>query len=237
LEKKKLLHPLILLIFLNISPTVSSQNCGQKANSCAVSSGEDALSKDIQFLHDSSLQKVEKLLKDAEFQSIVSEMKTKSVSPSHSVNISETSKTHAPYFSDFLASKPPSSYVFVSFSMGEKSLLSLAIEAKRYNVSLVLRGFKEGSYTKTAKALQRVIQKTGQGFIIDPELFTLFNVTAVPTFIVSKPVPLFATERVQTPLHDRLQGHVSLRYVLELFAKEGDLKNDAEILLEKGSGL
>lgn len=179
-----MLHSLIFLTFFSVSHAVSSQNCGQKANSCTVSSGEDLASNDVQFLHDSSVQKVEKLLKDKEFKSIVSEMKTKSVSPSHSVNISETSQTHAPDFSSMVSSNSPSFYVFVSFSMGEKALLSLAIEAKRYSVSLVLRGFKEGSYIKTAKARQRVIQKTGEGVIIDPELFTLFNVTAVPTFVV-----------------------------------------------------
>ncbi len=127
-------------------------------------------------------------------------------------------------------------YIFVSFSLGEKALLNLAKEAKVYNAILVLRGFVEGSYAKTAKALQKIIQQTGQGFLIDPELFPLFSIQAVPTFILSKPFRLNAQERVQTPLHDRLQGHVSISYILESFAKEGDLYEEAQLLLRKGQG-
>ena len=54
-------------------------------------------------------------------------------------------------------------YIFVSFSLGEKALLNLAREAKQFDAILVLRGFKEGSYRKTAQALQEIITKTGQG--------------------------------------------------------------------------
>ena len=125
-------------------------------------------------------------------------------------------------------------YLFVSFSLGEKALLNLAQEAKRWNATLVLRGFIEGSYAKTAKALQNIIIKTGQGFIIDPELFSLFAVTAVPTYVLSYPFQLNAVERTQTPLHDRIRGHVSIHYALEQFAKSGDLKEEANSLLEKG---
>jgi type-F conjugative transfer system pilin assembly protein TrbC len=118
--------------------------------------------------------------------------------------------------------------------MGEKALLNLAHEAKRFNATLVLRGFKDGSYVKTAQALQNIITKTGQGAIVDPELFTLFNVTAVPTYVLAKPFTIIAAERTQTPIHDKLQGHVSLNYVLEQFAKEGDFKDEARTLLNRG---
>ncbi|MBX9786234.1 MAG: type-F conjugative transfer system pilin assembly protein TrbC, partial [Alphaproteobacteria bacterium] len=136
--------------------------------------------------------------------------------------------------------------LFVSFSMGEKALLNLAHEAKIYGTTLVLRGFKDNSYAQTVKALQKIIQETGQGFIIDQELFSLFSVTAVPTYVLSRPFQLqtlelqtpesktfesHVSERNQTPIHDRLQGHVSFQYALEAFAKEGDLQNEAQSLL------
>ncbi len=127
-------------------------------------------------------------------------------------------------------------YLFVSFSLGEKALLNLAKEAKRYGATLVLRGFVEGSYTKTIRALQKIIQRTGEGFLIDPDLFTLFSIRVVPTFILTKPFQLHAKERTQTPLHDRLQGHVSLSYALETFTQKGDLKLEAQELLRKGQG-
>ena len=133
-------------------------------------------------------------------------------------------------------------YIFVSLSMGEKALLNLAQEAKAYGATLVLRGFIEGSYAKTVQALQNIISKlalgrqtrgTGQGFIIDPELFSLFDITAVPTYVLAKPFQLAAQTRSQTPLHDRLMGHVSATYALESFAQSGDLTEEARVLLDK----
>jgi len=125
-------------------------------------------------------------------------------------------------------------YIFVSFSMGEKALLNLAQSAKPYGATLVLRGFIDGSYAKTVQALQDIIIKSGQGFIIDPELFSLFSVTAVPTYVLAKPFQPHAQMRIQSPLHDRLQGHVSLSYALETFAQSGDLWEEAQALLNKG---
>ena len=58
--------------------------------------------------------------------------------------------------------------------------------------------------------------------------------TAVPTYVLAKPFNVIAAERVQTPMHDKLQGHVSTRYALETFAKEGDLKDEAQDLLTRG---
>lgn len=130
--------------------------------------------------------------------------------------------------------RPGTLYIFVSLSLGEKALLNLAQEAKAYGAILVLRGFIEGSYAKTAKALHKIILKTGQGFLIDPELFSLFNVKTVPAYILPKPFQLHAHERIQTPLHDRIQGHVSIHYALEQFAKEGDLREEAHALLKQG---
>jgi len=134
---------------------------------------------------------------------------------------------------DGMESTFPILLIFVSFSLGEKALLNLAQEAKHTNASLVLRGFKDGSYLKTAKALEKIITKTGIGFTVDPELFALFNISVVPTYVLSKPFPPHATERNQTPLHDRLMGHVSVKYVLETFAKEGSLKNEVKALLQE----
>jgi len=180
----------------------------------------EAFAKEIQKLEEESTQKVDELLKNEDFQAFVSELNS---------NIPGFLRTQP--FSQ--KSDHGDLYIFVSFPMAEKGLLNLAIDAKRYGATLVLRGFIDGSYGQTVKALQKVIQKADQGFIIDPELFTLFNITVVPTFILAKPFQLSALERTQTPLHDRLQGHVSIQYVLEAFAKEGSLTEEAKALLAK----
>ena len=177
------------------------------------SSFDKALSKekDLIKLQAESVRQVDELLKNEEFQDLISDLNSKIPDPSKILPPSQKSN-----LGDL--------YIFVSFSLGEKALENLAREAWKYGATLVLRGFIGGSHQKTVKALQKIITTTGQGFIIDPELFDLFSVTAVPTYILAKPFSLTATERTQTPLHDRLQGHVSIRYALETFAnpREGD---------------
>lgn len=178
--------------------------------------------KGVEDLRQESLEKIEFLQKDAAFQEIVK------VLENHSLNAQNTAVNSVPETESNL-------YIFVSFSLGEKALLNLAHDAKQFGATLVLRGFKGGSYAKTVQSLNKIVLKTGQGVIVDPELYSLFDITAVPTFILSKPFTLAPLERTQTPTHDKLQGHVSARYALEMFSKEGDLKDEAQALLKRGA--
>ncbi|MBY0500441.1 MAG: type-F conjugative transfer system pilin assembly protein TrbC [Alphaproteobacteria bacterium] len=175
---------------------------------------------EIHDLQKESFKKIERLHQDESFQHFVTKLQDRALAP------------HAQHAQ---SQRSNELYIFVSFSIGEKALLNLAQEAKRFGATLVLRGFKDRSYFKTAQALQQIIQETGQGFMIDPELFSLFAVTAVPTYVLSKPFPFNFPEVTQTPLHDRLQGYVSVFYALSAFAKEGSLKKEANSLLENAS--
>ena len=177
--------------------------------------------KEFQSFLTSSSQQSEAVLEDKVFAEIVTDLQNHK-----SLEISQERTT------DHYNNTSARLYVFVSFSLGEKALLNLAQDTKKFGATLVLRGFKDGSYLKTAQALQKIIQETGQGFMIDPELFSLFAVTAVPTYVLNRPFQLNAPEVTQTPLHDRLQGHVSVFYALSVFAKEGSLKEEANSLLE-----
>jgi len=94
--------------------------------------------------------------------------------------------------------------VFVSFSMPDGVLENIIGRAKVYGFSPVLRGFKDNSYIKTVQALQGIIEKTGYGVVIDPEVFREFAVTVVPTFVIVKGGKI-----------TKLSGNVSFEYVLE----------------------
>ena len=103
--------------------------------------------------------------------------------------------------------------VFVSFSMPETSLKSLAQEAQRvstqgastqqHQVVLVMRGLYEDSFVKTASKLQEL----GIAVDIHPELFEAHHVTSVPTFV-----------RLESgqPIH-RLKGNVTLDFAVKTF--------------------
>ena len=126
-------------------------------------------------------------------------------------------------------------FVFVSFSMGEKALLGVCREAKRYGATVVLRGFLGGSFKRTTLALAKIMEETGEGMIVDPHLFQLFRVQSVPTFVLSEAISIVFSERRMTPVFDQMVGMMSLRYALERFATEGDLSTTAKAVLRKGT--
>lgn len=196
--------------------------------------GNTACNVALQDLERTSLQKQKALQNNKEFQEVLRELQNQIP---HSLESEELKSLEVRNFETNITEathNEASLYIFVSFSMGEKALLNLAHEAKHFDATLVLRGFKDGSYLKTAKTLQNIITKTGQGVLIDPELYSLFNIAAVPTFVLVKPFQIQSQERTQTPIHDKLQGHVSIRYALEKFVNEGDLKEEAQTLLVGG---
>ena len=103
--------------------------------------------------------------------------------------------------------KPDMNYeiiVFVSFSMPKTSLLELSDQAGKYNAMLVLRGIYQNSFLKTKEKILE-INKSGLRLNIDPQLFKIYNVKKVPTFIWLKNGHEIA----------RLSGNVSLELVHE----------------------
>ena len=106
--------------------------------------------------------------------------------------------TQKPYDSSF--------YIFVSFSMPKETLKSLAIEAKRHNAFLVIRGIIENSFLKTSIFLKEL----GEGIVLDPLLFRDYNVVVVPTFIEAQPTG-----------YRKISGNITLAYALEKFKEDG----------------
>lgn len=222
---------LILLYLFSSELHAACQECSKAKHSCrdAFYQNLPILDSSLIHLEKESFQKLEVLQQSKEFQDIVSGLQSGMLNTKNAVHSASTAAGGISR-----ESFKPSFYLFVSFSLGEEALFNLAHEAKQFGVTLVLRGFREGSYRKTAQAFQKIITKTGQGVIIDPELFSLFSITAIPTFVLSKSFHLHSRIRIQTPIHDKLQGHVSVHYALETFIKEGKLKEEANSLLNSG---
>ena len=106
-------------------------------------------------------------------------------------------------------------YIFVSSSMKKPNLIRLGKQAAAQGASLVMRGFIENSYLKTAVFLKEVVEKTGQGVAIDPSLFKAYRVTEVPTFIVA-----------DGDRYDKLSGNVSLDYAISEIKSKGEVFNE-----------
>ncbi len=121
--------------------------------------------------------------------------------------------------------------VFISFSLGDETLKKLYYDASRIGGKLILQGLFKESFKET----QEKVKNLGIIVEIDPPLFDLFQIKHVPTIVLAKndDTPF---HKKSLPLHDRIMGNVSLTYALEEFMKEGELKREASIFLEKLKG-
>ncbi len=95
-------------------------------------------------------------------------------------------------------------YVFVSFSMNDKDLIEITKEAKNRNGLVVLRGFENNDLKQTYAHIYKIVKKSDNGFIIDPDLFKRFEVNQVPTFVSCE----------QTEICNKLGGNVKTGFAL-----------------------
>jgi conjugal transfer pilus assembly protein TrbC len=90
---------------------------------------------------------------------------------------------------------------------------------------VVIRGLVDGSFKATMLRVRQVFDdRSAGGVAIDPQVFKVFNVTAVPTVIA-------AGSRVEpcgslgctptTPAFDKISGNISLDAALRALADEG----------------
>jgi conjugal transfer pilus assembly protein TrbC len=112
--------------------------------------------------------------------------------------------------------------VFVSSSMTKHNIEQLLQSAKHYKATLVLRGFIDGSFKKTASFIVQFFKEDDSetGIIIDPTLFNEFSVTTVPSFVLA-----------QEKKFDKIAGNIPLESALEIFKQKGELNQEAESFL------
>jgi len=127
----------------------------------------------------------------------------------------------------------PSLQIFVSHSMPISLLKSYAKEATKYNGVLVFRGLPAGSFHKLSNLVSDISGDNAEGIAmqIDDEAFKAFNIKIVPTIVLSRSASIFS-EQVKGGAFDKIGGNVTIKYALEFFAKEGDLKENARELLK-----
>lgn len=135
---------------------------------------------------------------------------------------------------------PGGLFLFASFSMPEPSLKAMLSEASTFGIPVVFNGFVDNSVIETEARVRRIYEGSdiSHGFIIDPTLFTRFEVTAVPT-LVSTMVNLDVCDTQgcgdePVPAHDRAAGNVPLTYLLTVIAKgESPHGTPARVIVEE----
>lgn len=129
------------------------------------------------------------------------------------------------------AQQPP--IIFASLSMTRESLQALSREARKLGAAIVFRGLKDDDFI----AMRKELAGLGEGFAIDPTLFTRFGVQEVPTFIL--PVePLMPCDMDGCPpvRHVKLVGNLGLEGALDfisLNSSEPGAKEIANAYLKK----
>jgi len=117
--------------------------------------------------------------------------------------------------------------VLVSFSMPQSQIKELIREAEVVGARIVLRGLIDDDFPKTIKKLTEItdgIDKAG-GLQIDPTIYSRFNISNVPAFILPlNPVSGCSESGCEIPEHIRAEGSASINYFLELVARVGSEK-------------
>jgi conjugal transfer pilus assembly protein TrbC len=125
--------------------------------------------------------------------------------------------------------------IFITLDMPRGSLQRLVDQAARSGATLVLRGLKAQSMRQTLAAVGELIETRRVSWVIDPDAFTRFQVSAAPTFVLTladEPMPgtsgpsarcpscpdalaRAAQHRQPKPTYLSVSGDVSLDYALD----------------------
>ncbi len=235
MEEAQLLHFLILCIFGLCSAGVYSLSSLEAEPITAIEQKEQNL-KWIQTLKNSILEQTEPYLGVAEAMQTEARFKKEdfqcgcSASQNHSLALMPNQSEDIVNALSFAPLKNESNtevYVFVSLSMPKPALIALNKEAAQLGAALVLRGLKENSYQKTALYLQEIIAKTGQGFLIHPELFKCYEILHVPSVVLT------TNPLGREAVFDVVSGHIPIRTALLKIAETGELKDEANAWLQR----
>ena len=125
-------------------------------------------------------------------------------------------------------------FVFVSHSMPVSTLREYASEAVKYNAALVFKGLPfegSGAWGEFAKLVQSLnVGDVGVAIQIDEEPFDEFEIKSVPTIILRE--EKFCMQNMSCkPAFDKISGNIGIRYALEQFARDGEMRARAGELL------
>ena len=132
--------------------------------------------------------------------------------------------------------------IFVSSSMPKPLLKAYALEATKYNGVLVFKGLPDGSFRAMSDLVSYLssmgdesmdtAKETNLAIQIDDEVFDKFNITSVPTFVLSQERECYDLINCKN-VYDKISGNLGLKAVLEKFAKDGELKAASTALLKQ----
>lgn len=111
----------------------------------------------------------------------------------------------------------PGGYVFVSQALSDTTLIPLARDAQRAGLTIVVNGFWNDLATtreRVARINDACCGKNGARWQINPTLFQRYQVTAVPSFVLS------VGAGAQAQDFSKVTGEMSVANALKYFAQQ-----------------
>ncbi|MCX8514759.1 MAG: type-F conjugative transfer system pilin assembly protein TrbC [Burkholderiales bacterium] len=107
--------------------------------------------------------------------------------------------------------------IFISYSMPKDDIVKIIKQAEPIGAVFVFRGMINGSMKQTQKEFISLKKNYQVGAMINPKLYTAFNITRVPSFVVydSSGSDLLKEACNVTPNYTKVAGDVSVRFALE----------------------
>jgi len=110
-------------------------------------------------------------------------------------------------------------YYFFSFSMPEESIQAAFSDGEKIGLVAVLRGLPEGSPKESLMRLQELLGERKIEVVIDPLLFRLYGITAIPTLVYAEGVNPSCEHCEPAPRHWKGVGDIPLAAGLENLAR------------------
>lgn len=123
--------------------------------------------------------------------------------------------------------------IFISSSMSPSLIKQYAIEATKYNATLILRGLPNNSFkslTKLVRTISLNHRESLSQIQIDDAAFAKFNITFVPSIVLSKNSDQSLPWK-EDLIYDKVIGNIGIKKALELIVDDGDLSLEAQELL------
>lgn len=137
--------------------------------------------------------------------------------------MAESYRRPAPPASNGKLSDAPELMVFISFALPKETLQRIVLQSEKSGAVLVLRGLKGNSLTKMGEEIATLVGKRNVTALIHPPAFKLFNVTRVPSLVLSR------SSQVSRPSADgcapagsfvKVDGDVTQDYALDLIERQ-----------------
>ncbi len=117
--------------------------------------------------------------------------------------------------------------VFISSSMPDTTVKNYLDQTREIGAAVVMRGLINDSFLDTQKYFHKVLEKDGSskqpGILIDPTLFSRFEINQVPvTVVTEEKIQACQKDFCPTPAHHKVAGDVSLAWSLGLISRQID---------------